>query len=191
MEIYIDGSQTPENELYVSMVGFKKLEKIFAYVSYVPLRGDNMTAEQVALLMALELIKDRYLDEKIILYSDQIFYVDIMNSGQLKTKHFGTHEYISYIYELFNSCKGNLDLRYIKRSRNRADKLFAQYHKRCVDIYNKGEYSLNPYLVTVLKKAESYKYKNIINLGIQKKSDIINLKKYRIKSGKLIFSKSS
>lgn len=190
MEIYIDGSQTPENELYVSMVGFRGVEKVFTYVSYVPLSGDNMTAEQVALLMALELIKDKYLDEKIVLFSDQVFYVDVMNSGQLRTKHFGTHEYISYIYELFNACRGNLDFRYIKRSRNKADKLFAQYHKKCVDIYAEGDGRLNSYLVTVLKKAESYKYKNIFNLGIQERNNVVSMKKYRIKTGRLVFSKS-
>lgn len=190
MEIYVDGSQTPDKELYVSLVGMKGTEKLFSYVSYLPMSGDNMTAEQVALLMAMELIEEQYPKESVVLFSDQIFYVEVLQSGQLKTKHFGTHEYITYLYEMHQRIKHRVDIRYVKRSKNKADKLFEENQKRCVDTFFPNQLSINHYLVKVIEKSESYKFKKVFNLGMENSPKVISMKKYRLKSGKQCFTKS-
>lgn len=161
MEIFVDGSQTLDNRIRIGIQGYHEGNIVLSYVSDVPIRGDNMTAEQIALIVAMELIKDKYPTEQILLLSDQVFYVDTLNSGHFREKYFSRHEYLAYMAELFEGLK-NIKLRYVKRNKNDADKLIRKKMDRAYDYHKINDCPINRYLVEVLSHCEDYKFKTIM-----------------------------
>lgn len=177
MDIYVDGSQGVNGELYIGIVGVENEKCLFHYTSFVPIPGDNMTAEQLALLTALELIKERYQKENITIYSDQVFYVETLNSGKFQTKYFRTHEYITYLYDMYQGLKKYVKIEYIKRNKNKADKIIRKYKKKETEKETEDT-TINLSLVRVLEKTVSYRYREI--------EDKPQPKRFKLKAGRLV-----
>lgn len=122
MEIYVDGSKSVKEELKISIVGYNSGNEILRYCDRIPFIGDSMLSEQVALIIAMKFIEKFYSTEDVLVYSDQLFYVDLLNNNNLSTKALHKHEFVGYMLNLYNHLP-KLKIKHIKSSKNKADKV--------------------------------------------------------------------